>query len=105
MVEHFRSIQIIRDKDFPSSLEQWLDGFSLVRPIDQIKRISPRPLLIVHGTEDDVVDPSQAWALYDRAREPKEMLMVGGAGHRLRVEERAMESVLKWLRSQACGGD
>jgi len=105
MVEHFCSIEMIRDKDFPPSLEQWLDGFSQVRPMDRIKKISPKPLLIVHGTEDDVVDPSQAWALYDRAREPKEMLMVGGAGHRLRVEERAMESALKWLRSQAFGRD
>ena len=51
------------------------------------------------------VDPSQAWALHERAREPKEMLMVEGAGHRLRVEEKAMASTMKWLRSQAFGGD
>lgn len=105
MVEHFRSIEMIRDEDFPPSLEAWVEGFNQVKPIDQIKKICPKPLLVVHGTEDDVVDPSQAWALYDRAREPKDLLIVGGAGHRLRVEERAMEDVLKWLRLQAFGGD
>lgn len=105
LVEHFRSIQIIRDQDFPPSLEEWLEGFSQVRPMDHIEKISPRPLLIIHGTQDDVVDPSQAWALYERAREPKEMLMVEGAGHRLRVEERAMEGALKWLRAKASLGD
>jgi len=105
MVEHFRSIEMIRDDGFPPSLEHWRDGFSKVSPIDHIDKISPRPVLIVHGTEDNVVDPSQAWVLYERAREPKEMLMVEGAGHRLRVEEKAMANTLKWLRSQAFGGD
>ncbi len=102
-IEHFRGIGIIRDKDFPASLEEWLDGFSQISAIDRIEKISPRPLLIVHGAQDDVVDPSQAWALYEKAGEPKEMLMVEGAGHRLRVDERAMEGALNWLRSQAFG--
>ncbi len=102
-IEHFRDIGIIRDEDFPASLEEWLDGFSQISAIDRIEKISPRPLLIVHGTQDDVVDPSQAWALYEKAGEPKEMLMVEGAGHRLRVDEGAMEGALNWLRSQAFG--
>jgi len=105
LVEHFRSIEIIRDKDFPPSPEQWFAGFSQVRPIDHIETISPKPLLIVHGSKDDVVEPSQAWALYDKAGEPKEMLMVPGAGHRLRVEEEAMAGALKWLRTNAFAGD
>lgn len=102
-IEHFRDIGIIRDEDFPASLEEWLDGFSQISAIDRIEKMSPRPLLIVHGTQDDVVDPSQAWALYEKAGEPKEMLMVEGAGHRLRVDEGAMEGALNWLRSQAFG--
>jgi len=105
LVEHFRRIEIIRDKDFPSSLEQWFAGFSQVRPIDRIGRIAPRPVLIVHGSKDDVVEPSEAWALYHKAGEPKEMLMVPGAGHRLRVEEEAMTGVLKWLKAHAFAGD
>ena len=32
-----------------------------------------------------------------------DMLMVEGAGHRLRVEEEAMEGALKWLRGRAFG--
>lgn len=100
LVEHFRSIQIIRDENFPPSLEQWLDGFNQLSPADRIESISPRPLLIVHGLEDDVVDPSEARALYERAGEPKEILLVEGAGHRLRIEERAMQGALNWLKSQ-----
>ncbi|MBE9501282.1 MAG: alpha/beta fold hydrolase [Dehalococcoidia bacterium] len=105
LVQHFRTIGIIRDREFPPSLEQWLDGFRQVRPIDAITRISPRPLLIVHGAKDDVVEQGQAQALYNRAGEPKQMLMVQGAGHRLRLEEKAMAGALKWLRTQAFDRD
>ena len=100
LLEHFRRIQIIRDRDFPPSIAEWIEGFNQVRPIDLIANISPRPLLIVHGTQDEVVDPSQAWELYSRAGEPKEILMVEGAGHRLRIEEKAVAGALGWLRSQ-----
>lgn len=101
LLEHFRRIQIIRDRDFPPSVAEWIEGFNQVRPIDLIASISPRPLLIVHGTQDEVVDPSQAWELYSRAGEPKEILMIEGAGHRLRIEEKAMAGALGWLSSQS----
>jgi fermentation-respiration switch protein FrsA (DUF1100 family) len=98
-IEHFRDIGIIREKDFPASVADWMDGFNEAKPMEQIENISPRPLLIVHGAQDDVVDPSSAWALYERAREPKEIVIIEGAGHRLRVAEKAMDSALDWLRA------
>ena len=99
-IAHFRSIGIIKDEDFPASVADWMDGLNKIRPIEQIEKISPRPLLIVHGTQDDVVDLSSAWALYERARDPKEILIVEGAGHRLRVSERAMDGALNWLKAR-----
>ena len=77
-----------------------MDGLNRISPIEQIEKISPRPILIVHGTQDDVVDLSSACALYERAREPKEILIVEGAGHRLRVSERAMDGALNWLKER-----
>ena len=99
-IEHFRNIGIIRDEAFPPSVEGWLDGFEQVSPLNWIENISPRPLLIIHGAEDEVVDLSSAWALYERAGQPKELLVIEGAGHRLRVEERAIDGALNWLRAQ-----
>lgn len=97
-VEHFRRLGMIRDEGFPSSLDEWALGFQRVAPAKWIDRISPRPLLLVHGTEDDVVDPSQALRLYEMAKEPKELALVEGAGHRLRLSDRAMDLALEWLR-------
>ncbi len=99
LIEHFRDIGAIRDSDFPTSAKEWLDGFKIVRPIDYIASISPRPLLIVHGSADDVVSVNDARRLYAKAGEPKKMVIVEGAGHRLRHDEKAMAIILGWLKS------
>ena len=52
LLKHFRDIGAIRDNDFPSSPRQWLDGFKIVKPIYYIAWISPRHLLLVHGSQD-----------------------------------------------------
>jgi len=100
LVERFRSIGAIRDKDFPDSVEDWINGFRLVSPIKSIIGIAPRPLLLVHGNRDETVDISQAYKLYERAEEPKQIIIVDGAGHRLRQDERAMAIIMDWLKSQ-----
>ena len=70
IIEHFRSIGAIREDDFPHSLQDWLDGFELIKPIDYIAGISPRPLLLVHGSQDETVEVSHAHRLYAEAGEP-----------------------------------
>ena len=104
-IAHFRTIGIIKDDDFPASVADWMDSFNKVKPIEQIAKVSPRPLLIVHGDQDDVVAPSSAWALYERAGEPKQILIVEGAGHRLRTAEKAMNGALNWITSRVFGKD
>ena len=43
--------------------------------------ISPRPLLIFHGTADQVVPYSQGVMLYKAAKEPKELMTVPDGHH------------------------
>ncbi|MCJ7426305.1 MAG: alpha/beta fold hydrolase [Dehalococcoidales bacterium] len=100
LIDHYREIGAIRDNDFPPSPREWLDGFKLVKPIDYIARISPRPLLLVHGSRDDTVSVDDARRLYAQAGEPKKLVIIEGAGHRLRRDEQAMTRVLDWLKSQ-----
>lgn len=54
---------------------------SEVRPIDDIPSISPRPVFIIHGTDDDTIPAEQGLRLYEAAGEPKELWMVDGMGH------------------------
>ncbi len=101
VIDHFRNIGTIRDKDFPHSTEEWLNGFRLVSPVKYVAGIAPRPLLLVHGNQDDMVPLTDAYKLYDKAGEPKQIIIIDGAGHRLRQNERAMAIVIDWLKSQS----
>ena len=98
-IDHFRSIGTIRDSDFPHSAEEWISGFRLISPIKYVAEIAPRPLLLVHGSEDEVVEVTQAHKLYARAGEPKQLIIIDGAGHRLRQDDRAMAIAIDWLKS------
>jgi alpha-beta hydrolase superfamily lysophospholipase len=40
------------------------------------------PLLIVHGSEDQTIQPQLGRALFERAREPKRFVLVDGGSHR-----------------------
>lgn len=95
---HCRQVGIIRDKNFPPSVKEWARGFDEVSPLKWIHKISPRPLLIVHGDRDQTVPPSHAWELYNRAEEPKDISIIPDAEHRLRLSEPAMNTALAWLK-------
>jgi fermentation-respiration switch protein FrsA (DUF1100 family) len=99
LIDRFRSIGAIKDDDFPPSVQEWLNGFKLVKPIDYVAGISPRPLLLVHGSHDETVDISHAHRLYARAGEPKQLTIVEGDGHRLRHSDKAMAIVIDWLKA------
>ena len=98
-IDHFRSIGVIRDADFPPSVDEWLKGFSTISPLRWIDRISPHPLLLIHGDKDDLVPVEHAHKLYERAGEPKELVIIPDAGHRLRLEEKAITTALNWLKA------
>ncbi len=97
LVERFRTIGLIKDADFPPSPNDWLDGFRRVSPIRCVDKISPRPLLLIHGEKDDLVPVEHARRLYEKAGPPKELLLIPDAGHQLRFEEKAIAAALDWL--------
>ena len=97
-IDRFRQIGLIRDKDFPPSLDDWANSFRDITPLNWIDRIAPRPLLMLQGKDDDLIEEEQAWRLYEKAGEPKEIAIVAGAGHKLRLSGQAMEIALAWLK-------
>ena len=66
-----------------------------VDPIHYVGRISPRPLLILHGNFDESVPPDAARLLWQTARQPKEMRWYQ-AGHYL--PKQAFLYVVEWLK-------
>jgi len=98
IVDRYREIGAIRDADFPESAEAWLNDFIPITPENHVAGIAPRTLLIIHGTADDVVPVSHARRLFEKAGEPKQLLVVRDAGHRLRRDPEVIQAVLSWLR-------
>lgn len=101
VINHFRSIGVIRDKGFPRSTRGWISGFKLVSPINSVAGIAPRPLLLVHSRQDKVVPVSHARKLHGKAGQPKQIVILDGAEHRLRQDDKAMAIVTDWLKSHA----
>jgi alpha-beta hydrolase superfamily lysophospholipase len=97
-IDRFRQIGLIRDKDFPPSPEDWANSFREITPVNWIDRIAPRPLLMLQGKDDDLIEEEQAWRLYEKAGEPKDIAIVAGAGHKLRLSDQAMDIALTWLK-------
>jgi len=50
-------------------------------PEKVVARLSPRPLLIVHGAENGLHKPVEARSLYEHAAEPKRLELLAGRGH------------------------
>lgn len=54
---------------------------AMVRPLDYVAQIAPRPILFIYGSRDDYIPPHHAQALFQRAGEPKEMWLAPGSAH------------------------
>jgi uncharacterized protein len=55
--------------------------FRDVEPIRDIKHLGRRPVLLIHGTEDSIVDYRDSEALYNAAPGPKEIWLVPKVDH------------------------
>jgi fermentation-respiration switch protein FrsA (DUF1100 family) len=50
-------------------------------PIDQVDKISPRPVFFIHGDADTITPMHMTMDLHHQAREPKKLWIVNEAGH------------------------
>jgi uncharacterized protein len=101
MRDHFRSIGVIRDEDFPPDLSAWHKDFLDLRASRFIPFISPVPVGIVHGDKDETVPPAHAQRLYAAAGHPKKLIMLEGATHQLRKDPRSLGIIRDWLKKEA----
>ncbi len=98
-LEHARDVGAIRDPAFPPSFEAWAREVARVQPLAATERFAPRPLLVIHGADDDVVPEADA-RQFARAHGEADLRLLGGAGHRLRHDPRAVALLLGWLDRQ-----
>jgi dienelactone hydrolase len=73
------------------SIESEARALECIDPINFIDRISPRPVLMINGKNDDVVPVSSNRALHSRAKEPKKIIWYD-TGHDVPVESAARDA-------------
>ena len=64
-----------------NTYQQSLEGLTSYIPTHQIENISPSPLLMVVAEKDVLTPTDLALKAYARALEPKQLLILPGAGH------------------------
>jgi putative redox protein len=97
LLEHVRRIGMVRTPDFPPDPLAWGRRVAALDSRVAAKRLAPRPLLVLHGSEDDVVSTEDARALADAAAPSSELHEVHAAGSRLRHDPRAVATLLGWI--------
>lgn len=89
-----KSLKGVRDFDeFMLNFRKDMEEFA---PIKWIERIN-KPVLFVHGTDDDVIPIESSRIMYERAVGDKYFLEVRNGGHRLRNHESVMRAVAEWI--------
>jgi uncharacterized protein len=101
MLMHFRELGLIKDADFPNDINKWYRGFSSLKPENLIRWL-PQGLsvCIVHGDKDKVVPVSHAERIYQAAPHPKKKIILEGAPHQLRKDDRTAGVIIEWLESK-----
>lgn len=99
-ITYFRKVGIIRDPQYPSSGKNWLESFHKVKALHSVAEIAPRPLLLLHANQDNVVPVFHAQRLYEQAGEPKQIIVIEGSEHRLRRNKMAVDTIIGWLKAQ-----
>lgn len=65
---------------------------------EEVGSLTPRPLLLVHGTADSVLPSSCSRSIYEHAQTPKALELIEGTGHVLdEASERVHALVHDWL--------
>jgi fermentation-respiration switch protein FrsA (DUF1100 family) len=67
----------------------------------QVAKLAPRPLMLVHGSDDEVLPSACSEEIYRRAADPKQMEIISGANHNFEEHvEELTELITGWVLLQ-----
>jgi uncharacterized protein len=99
-IDHCRRMGVLRTPGTPKDPAAWAKEIASVDAIAAAGKIAPRPLLVLHGSDDDVA-PIDDTRILAEAHGAAELRVVLTAGRRIRHDPRAIASFLGWLARQA----
>lgn len=99
LLQHARELGIMPDPSAPPAFDQWARELKSIRAVACVSRMAPRPLLVLHGSEDEAVPVFDARVLAD-AHGSADLRIIEGGAHELRHDPRAVAILLGWLDRQ-----
>ncbi|HTV11312.1 MAG TPA: alpha/beta fold hydrolase [Acidimicrobiales bacterium] len=96
-IGHARALGVIHSPGFPPDPAAWAREFKELEPTQVATKIPPRPLLLVHGANDDVVPMTDSREFAEAASASAELRILAGAGHMLLHDPRAIALLLGWF--------
>ncbi|HVM41130.1 MAG TPA: alpha/beta fold hydrolase [Acidimicrobiia bacterium] len=99
-LEHARRLGVIRTEGFPDDVVAWSREIADLDPLAASAKIPPRPLLVLHGADDEVVSPADSEAIARAAGPETEHRLLAGASHRLRHDPRVVALLAGWMSRQ-----
>ncbi len=100
VLDYARHVGAVSDPEFPEDLEAWTAELGEISALAAVPEMADRPLLLLHGADDDVVPVFDARVIAD-AHGSTDLRIVSGGGHRLRFDPRAVAVFLGWLDRMA----
>lgn len=93
-----QAILLSGDKGSVSLNRKFIDDLKQYNLAHLAPKISPKPVFIVHGSEDETVPPKEAKALFEAAMEPKRLQYIDKGDHTFseRYQE-VWQLTLSWL--------
>ncbi|MDH3753410.1 MAG: alpha/beta fold hydrolase [Acidimicrobiia bacterium] len=96
---HSRRLDLIHSDDWPASFDDWAAELGTLKAVDSAPMLAPRPLLLIHGADDEAVPVFDSRVIAD-AHGNADLRVIGSAGHALRYDPRAVAVLLGWLDRQ-----
>jgi fermentation-respiration switch protein FrsA (DUF1100 family) len=78
------------------------------RPIDVVDRIAPRALMLIAVEHDGVTPEDHAYGLYERAGNPKRLVLQTGASHYgayAQYRDVVIPMIVEWYRTFLAAGE
>lgn len=99
LLAHAKQVGAIKTPSFPPDVEAWKAELGRVEAVRSVEALPPRPLLVMHGSEDELVPHFDA-RLIANAHGSADLRFIQGGSHQLRHDPRALAVLLGWLGRQ-----
>jgi putative redox protein len=95
-IKYAKEFGILNITNIEKAVKELRTDLQKLNPLKYAGKVSPRPVLIIHGDQDEVVPVQSAYDLYENAKEPKKILIFKNVNHQIRNNQDAMKAVTDW---------